>query len=97
MAAGVVVDTVGAVVRFTMSEEAATKIKDRFSRMAAQGDSPSYIDCVLFDAAVERLGLEREYYGYDDAELAERMAERRAAEHGRRVKTIDVTDTWHEL
>lgn len=97
MAAGIVADTVGAVVRFTMSEGTAKKIKNRFSRMAAQGDSPSYIDCALFDAALERLGLEREYYGYDDAEWVERMAERKTAESGRRVKTIDVTDTWHEL
>ncbi len=98
MAAGVAVDTVGALVRFTMSEDAARKIRDRFEEMGMRGDSPSYLDCVLFDAALERLGVERQYYGYDDDEWAERMAERRTAERRcRAVKTIDVTDVWREV
>ena len=98
MAAGVPLRTLGVVVRFTMSKDVAEKVKSRFVDMARRGESPNYLDCVMFDAALEKLGLEREYYGVDPDEWDLKLAERETVESmfgG--VKTVDVTGAWREL
>ncbi len=98
MATGVPLKTLGAVVRFTMSSEVAEKVKSRFVDMGMRGESPTYLDCILFDAALERLGIEREYYGLDADEWDLRVAEREAVESRFDVvKTVDVTDAWREV
>jgi hypothetical protein len=98
MAAGVPLRTLGVVVRFTMSKDAAEKVKTRFVDMARRGESPNYLDCVMFDAALEKLGVEREYYGLDPDEWDLMLAERETSESVfGSVKTVDVTDAWREL
>lgn len=98
MAAGVPLRTLGVVVRFTMSKDVAEKVKARFVDMAKRGESPNYLDCVMFDAALEKLGVEREYYGLDPDEWDLRLAERETSESVfGSVKTVDVTDAWREL
>ena len=98
MAAGSTVRVMDTLIKYTMSREAAEKVKQRFTDMSAANESVSYLDCVLFDAALEVLGEEQAYYGMTDAEWQE-AKERAAAEERQfaHVRTIDVTDTWHEV
>lgn len=98
MTAGVGAEVLNLLIRFTMSKEAAEAVKTRFADMSARGESVSYLDCVLFDAALDVLGLEQEYYGMSDDEWREILQQRKAAERRYRgIKTIDVTDTWREV
>lgn len=98
MTAGTGVETLRTLVRYTMSKEAAEDVKARFVEMSAAGESLSYMDCVLMDAALDVLGLEQAYYGIPDDEWAETLRGRKEAEaRYDRVKTIDVTDTWREV
>lgn len=98
MTAGVGAEVLNLLIRFTMSKEAAETVKTRFVDMSARGESVSYLDCVLFDAALDVLGLEQEYCGMSDDEWREILRQRKAvaARYGG-VKTIDVTDTWREV
>ena len=98
MAAGSTVRTMDTLIKYTMSKEAAGQIKQRFEAMSAAGESVAYLDCVLFDAALEVLGEEQAYYAMTDAEWQE-AKERAAAEERQfaHVRTLDVTDTWHEV
>jgi hypothetical protein len=81
-----------------MSKETAEDVKARFVDTSAAGESLSYMDCVLMDAALDVLGLEQAYYGIPDDEWAETLRRRRDAESRyEKVKTIDVTDTWREV
>ena len=98
MTAGTGVETLGILVRYTMSREAAEQLKERFADMSARNESVSYLDCVLHDAALDVLGLEQAYYGIPDDEWQETLRQRREAERRySSVKTIDVTDTWREV
>lgn len=98
MTAGTGVETLGILVRYTMSRAAAEQLKSRFADMSARGESVSYMDCVLHDAALNVLGLEQAYYGMSEDEWQESLRQRRAAERRySSVKTIDVTDTWREV
>lgn len=98
MTVGVAAETMNLLIRFTMSRETAESVKTRFVDMSARGESVSYLDCVLFDAALDVLGLEQEYYGMPDDEWREILRQRRAVERQYRgIKTIDVTDTWREV
>ena len=98
MTAGTGVETLGVLVRYTMSEKAAEEVKARFVELSMAGASLSYMDCVLMDAALDVLGLEQAYYGIPDDEWAETLRRRKEAEaRYDKVKTIDVTDTWREV
>lgn len=98
MTAGVGAEVLDLLIRFTMSKEAAEAVKARFVDMSARGESVSYLDCVLFDAALDVLGLEQQYYGIPDDEWRETLRQRKAVERQYRgIKTIDVTDTWREV
>lgn len=98
MADGAEVHTLDTLVRFTMSDEVAQTIEQRFQDRASNGESLSYMDCVLFDAALERLGHEQAYYGRSDEEMAEIIKARGEIERQfYSVRTVDVTDTWREL
>lgn len=98
MTAGTGVETLGILIRYTMSRAAAEQLKERFADMSARGESISYMDCVLHDAALDVLGLEQVYYGIPDDEWQEILRQRHAAERRySSVKTIDVTDTWREV
>lgn len=86
------------LIRYTMSKSVAEKIKNRFIEMSTDGESPSYLDCVVFDEALSILGEFQQYYGYTDAEMEEvRKAQRVADETFGAVKVIDITDTWKEV
>lgn len=98
MAEGSKVNTLGILVKYTMSKETAELVKDRFSEMGINGEPVSWLDCVIFDSALEVLGIEQEYYGIDDEDWEKTLKER--AENEKRytqVKTIDITDTWREI
>ena len=98
MAAGTSIETMDTLVKYTMSKTAAGLVKQRFMEMVKHGESVSYMDCVLFDSALEVLGEEQEYYGYADDEWAEMTKSRKEAEKRfHAVKTVDVTDTWREV
>ena len=99
MTAGVEADVLDLLIRFTMSAEAAEEVKTRFADMSARGEPVSYLDCVLFDAALDVLGIEQEYYGIPDDEWQETLRQRRAQDrwYGGNVKTIDVTSTGREV
>ena len=98
MTAGVAAEVLDLLVRFTMSKEAAEAVKARFTDMAARGEDVSYLDCVLFDAALDALGMEQKYYGMSDDEWQETLKQRKAAAaRYSGVKTIDVTGTWREV
>jgi len=98
LTAGVGAEVLNLLIRFTMSKEAAETVKTRFVDMSARGESVSYLDCVLFDAALDVLGLEQEYYAMSDDEWREILRQRKAVERQYRgIKTIDVTDTWREV
>lgn len=95
---GTGIDTLDTLVLYTMSKEAAELVKQRFIELGANGESVSYMDCVLFDSALEVLGEEQEYYGYADDEWADIIKQRNdALTRFKTVKTIDVTDTWREV
>lgn len=98
MTAGTGVETLGVLVKYTMSKAAAEEVKARFADMSAAGEGLSYMDCVLMDAALDVLGLEQAYYGIPDDEWAETLKRRKEVESRyEKVKTIDVTDTWREV
>ena len=98
MTAGVGAEVLDLLVKFTMSKETAERVKDRFVDMSAKSASVSYLDCVLFDAALDVLGIEQKYYDIPDDEWQETLKTRARAERlYSAVKTIDVTDTWREL
>lgn len=98
MTAGSNIETMDTLVKYTMSREAAEQVKRRFVDMSARGEGISYMDCVLFDAALDVLGEEQEYYGIGDDEWQETLKTRREAEKRyKTVRTIDVTDTWREV
>lgn len=95
---GSALHTMDTLVKYTMSEEAAKKVYERFVEMARDGESASYLDCVVFDAALDALGTEQEYYGYSDEEWAEIRNERdRVEKTFGKVRVIDITDTWKEV
>ena len=92
------IETKGELVKFTMSKEAAEEVKDLFTSMSKAGDPVSYMDCVLFDAALDVLGLEKEYYNMSDEEWEQAVQERKETEKRyARIRVIDVTDTWREV
>lgn len=92
---GVVVETLGVLIKFRMSREVAGKVKRRFAELIRDGAGVSYLDCVLFDSALSELGEEQSYYGIDDDEFAEVMKKRAMAEASHEaVRIIDVTDAW---
>ena len=92
---GVGLETLDVLVKFRMSREVAEKVKRRFTELSRDGSGVSYMDCVLFDAALSELGEEQSYYGIDDAEWADVMEKRASAEaRYASVKTIDITDAW---
>ena len=98
MACGSTIETLDTLVKFTMSEGTAKTIKRRFTEMSAAGEGVSYLDCVLFDAALEALGEEQAYYGMSDdeweaAQRANEATERRC----RHVIVVDVTNAWRGL
>jgi hypothetical protein len=98
MTAGSNIETMDTLVKYTMSREAAGQVKKRFVDMSARGEAISYMDCVLFDAALDVLGEEQEYYGIGDDEWQETLKARRENEKRyKTVRTIDVTDTWKEV
>lgn len=98
MTAGTGVETLGILVRYTMSKATAEQLKRRFADMSARDESVSYMDCVLHDAALDVLGLEQAYYGIPDDEWQEILRQRHEADRRySSVKTIDVTDTWREV
>lgn len=98
MAAGSNIETMDTLVKYTMSREAAEQVKSRFVEMGIRGEPVSYMDCVLFDAALEVLGEEQAYYGMSDDEWQETLRKRAEGEKRfKTVKTIDVTDTWREV
>lgn len=97
MSIGSTVKTLDVLIKYTMSRAVAEKVKSRFIDMGLNGDSPSYLDCVLFDAALEVLGEEQAYYGIPDEDWQRQQEEAKEMERRYTVKTIDVTDTWHEL
>lgn len=98
MTQGYPIETKGELVRFTMSKEAAESVKQLFTDMSKNGAPVSYLDCVLFDAALDVLGIEKEYYGVSDEEWEQTVREREEQEkrYGT-IRTIDVTDTWREV
>lgn len=90
---GVGLETLDVLVKFRMSRETAEKVKRRFAELSRDGIGVSYLDCVLFDAALSELGEEQSYYGMDDAEWAEVLKKRALAEaRYASVKTVDITD-----
>lgn len=98
MSAGSGIGTLSVLVKYTMSKEVAELVKNRFEEMGFNDESVSYLDCVLFDAALEVLGIEQEYYGIGDEDWQATLADRAAAEKRyNEVKVIDVTDTWKEV
>lgn len=98
MASGTKIETMDTLIKYTMSKEAAELVKQRFIELGANGESVSYMDCVLFDTALEVLGEEQAYYGYADDEWREMMRVRLDGEKRFKVvRTIDVTDTWREV
>lgn len=98
MAAGANVETMDTLIKYTMSAETAAKVKARFIDMGVRGESVSYLDCVLFDAALDVLGEEQQYYGLSDEEWQETLRSRAETEKRyKTVRTIDVTDTWQEV
>lgn len=98
MTAGIGVETLDTLVRFTMSKEVAEAVVARFADLSARGESISYLDCVLHDAALDILGLEQKYYGIPDEEWRDISDQRKALGNAyAAVKTIDVTDTWREV
>lgn len=92
------VGTLDTLILYKMSAETARTIRDRYKEMSRNDEPVSYLDCILFDTALETLGEYRAYYGLSDedweAELASRKAAEKTFEH---VLTIDVTKTWKEL
>ena len=98
MACGSTIETLDTLVRFTMSKDTARTIKRRFVEMSAAGDGVSYLDCVLFDAALEARGAGQAYDGMSDDEWQEtlRTREDRARRH-RHVLVIDVTNEWRGI
>ena len=92
---GVGLETLDLLVKFKMSRERAEQIKCRFGELSRDGSSVSYLDCVLFDAALATLGEEQAYYGFDDSEWRE-IVEKRERYEARyaEVKVIDITDSW---
>ena len=98
MAEGSEIETMDTLIKYTMSEDAARQIKERFIDMGIRGEGVSYMDCVLFDSALEVLGEEQEYYGLSDEEWQENLKRRKASEaRFKKIRTIDVTDTWREV
>lgn len=92
MAQGAPVNTCDIMIKFKMTKAIAKKIKKRLAEMGLAGESVSYLDCVLFDVALETLGEEQTYYELTDEEWEQQQAERKEAEKRYRVRTIDVTD-----
>ena len=98
MTAGSNIETLDTLVKYTMSKEAAEQVKKRFVDIAASGAGVSYMDCIMFDAALDVLGEEQAYYGIGDDEWNEMLKARRENERRyKTVRTIDVTDTWKEV
>lgn len=98
MASGTEVKTLDTLILYTMSKEVAEKVKDRFTEMGINGEDPSYLDCVIFDAALEVLGIEQAYYGISDSEWEDIVRQRKIGEKQfGSVRTIDITDTWNEI
>lgn len=92
------VHTLNILVKYTMSRALARTVKQRFIDMCIAGKSQSYMDCVLFDAALDVLGEEQAYYGIEDEEWKEISEQRQKADKAfGQVKVIDVTDTWKEV
>ena len=92
------VHTLDVLVKYTMSREVAETVKERFIDMGIAGKSQSYMDCVLFDAALDVLGEEQDYYGIGDEEWREIQEQRKKADKAfGQIKVIDVTDTWKEV
>ena len=92
------VHTLDVLVQYTMSRTVAETVKRRFIDMGIAGVSQSYMDCVLFDAALNVLGEEQAYYGLSDEEWEDIQEQRKKADAAfGQVKVIDVTDTWKEV
>lgn len=92
------VHTLDVLIKYTMSRDVAETVKQRFIDMGIAGKSQSYMDCVLFDAALDVLGEEQAYYGIGDEEWKEIQEQRQKADKAfGQVKVIDVTDTWKEV
>ena len=96
MADGEPVNTLNVLIKTTMSRELAERVKERFIDAGTQGRSLSYLDCVYFDAALEVLGEEREYYGYGDEDWETIVKERAETEKRYRVVVDDVTNKLTE-
>lgn len=94
---GIGLKTLDVLVKFTMPRETAEKVKRRFEELSRDGGEVSYLDCVLFDAALATLGEEQAYYGIDDTEWRETTKARAKAEAGyAEVRVIDIApDSWH--
>jgi len=94
LTAGIGSEVLGLLLRFTMSKETAEAVKTRFSDMSARGEPVSYLDCVLFDTALDTLGIEQEYYGMSGEEWQETVKQReKTARKYETVKTIAIPDT----
>ena len=92
------VHTLDVLIKYTMARDVAETVKQRFIDMGIAGKSQSYMDCVLFDAALDVLGEEQAYYGIGDEEWKEIQEQRQKADKAfGQVKVIDVTDTWKEV
>lgn len=95
---GTPVETLDVLLKYTMSEDVARTLKNRFIEISSEGGGVSYMDCVLFDAALGVLGEEQAYYGLDDDEWKDTLKAREKLEKRfKTVKVIDVTDTWREV
>ena len=92
------VHTLDVLVKYTMSRTVAETVKRRFIDMGIAGASQSYMDCVLFDAALAVLGEEQAYYGLSDEEWKDIQTQRKKADAAfGKIKVIDITDTWKEV
>lgn len=92
------VHTLDVLVKYTMSRKTAEQVMKRFIDMGIAGQSQSYMDCVLFDAALDVLGEEQAYYGLSDEEWKNIQEQRKKADATfGQIKVIDVTDTWKEV
>lgn len=93
----IVANTRRILVEYTMSRDAAEEVKNRFEELNRDEEEVSYLDCALFDAALEVLGEYQEYNGLTDEEWEDELADRERIKSQYKVKVIDVTDTWREV
>ena len=92
------VNTLDTLILYKMSKETARTIMDRYREMSRKDEPVSYLDCILFDTALETLGEYPAYYGLSEEEWQAELDSRKASEKSfGHVLTIDVTKTWKEL